>query len=408
MKSGVVVSVVSNHDRARGQEPRRVSVLGATGSIGTSALKVMRHHRETFELVAVTAQSQVAQLAKIARENGAEFAAIGDEARLPELREALAGTGIRCAGGEAGLMEAAALDADCTIAAIVGAAGLKPTLEAVRQGTRIALANKECLVTAGDMFMAAIRENGTELLPVDSEHSAVFQALAGSRREDVETITLTASGGPFRTWSFEALARATPEQALKHPNWSMGSKITIDSATMMNKGLELIEAKHIFDVPASALDCVVHPESVVHCLVGFRDGSVMAQMAPPDMCTPIAVALGWPARIANPTERLDIARVAALHFEPPDESRFPALRLAREALEKGGIAPAILNAANEIAVAAFLDHRLRFTDIPSVVADALEASEKSLQSSNLDNLDDVLFIDAEARKLARSSLNRYE
>jgi 1-deoxy-D-xylulose-5-phosphate reductoisomerase len=293
------------------------------------------------------------------------------------------------------------------MAAIVGAAGLKPTFAAAARGGRIALANKECLVSAGHVFTAEIARSGAELLPVDSEHSAAFQALAGADPESIEKIVLTASGGPFRTWTREALETATPEQALKHPNWSMGSKITIDSATLMNKGLELIEAYHLFPVPVEALDCVVHPQSVVHCLVSYVDGSVLAQLAPPDMRTPIAVALAWPKRMAAPTEKLDLARLGSLTFEAPDETRFPALRVARAALKRGETAPAVLNAANEVAVTAFLEGKLRFLDIASLVEATLEVAERQGAICQAACLDDILQIDALARRIASEELNGY-
>jgi len=293
------------------------------------------------------------------------------------------------------------------MAAIVGAAGLEPTFEAARQGRRVALANKECLVSAGDVFMAAVVEAGTELLPVDSEHSACLQALAGAAPESIERIVLTASGGPFRTWSLEQLREATPEQALRHPNWSMGAKITIDSATLMNKGLELIEAYHLFPVNAGQLGVVIHPQSIVHCLVSYTDGSVLAQMACPDMRTPIALALSWPQRMPTPTPRLDLAAIGSLSFEAPDEVRFPALTIARDALGMGGTAPAILSAANEVAVEAFLARRIGFLDIARNVADTLEAAQGRGLIAPATTLGDILAAVAEARRLAQSMLGRY-
>jgi 1-deoxy-D-xylulose-5-phosphate reductoisomerase len=323
------------------------------------------------------------------------------------LRDALVGTGITAFGGADAIVDAAAMPADCVMAAIVGAAGLRPTFAAAQQGRRIALANKECLVSAGDVFTDAITRSGAELLPVDSEHSAAFQALAGADPASIDKIVLTASGGPFRTWSREQLQLATPDQALKHPNWSMGAKVTIDSATLMNKGLELIEAFHLFPVGVDALDCVVHPQSVVHCLVSYKDGSVLAQMAAPDMRTPIAVALAWPRRMAAPTEKLDLTRLGSLTFEAPDEARFPALRVAKAALRRGEVAPAVLNAANEIAVAAFLARRLKFLDIASLVEDTLELAEKQGAILKASCLEDILAIDAVARRLADEQLRRY-
>ena len=282
-----------------------------------------------------------------------------------------------------------------------------PTLAAVRQGTRVALANKECLVSAGDVFTDEVARYKTELLPVDSEHSAAFQALTGAAASAIEKITLTASGGPFRTWSAEQLKAATPEQALKHPNWSMGAKVTIDSATLMNKGLELIEAFHLFPVGVEALDCLVHPQSIVHCLVSYSDGSVLAQLAPPDMRTPIAVALAWPGRMVAPTEKLDLAALGTLTFEAADETRFPALSIAKAAMKRGLTAPAVLNAANEVAVKAFLDRRIGFTGIPQVVSDTLEKAEKSGLVRSASTVEDILAVDAAARRLAEESVHRY-
>ena len=385
----------------------RLTVLGATGSIGRSTLDLVGRAPERFQIVALTAQSNVQELAALAKLHHAQMAVIGDEALLAELRQAVAGTGITAMGGEQAMVEAALAPADCVMAAIVGAAGLRPTFAAAGQGRRIALANKECLISAGSIFTDEIKRSGAELLPVDSEHSGVFQALAGADPEAIEKIVLTASGGPFRTWSLEQLAAATPDQALKHPNWSMGSKVTIDSATLMNKGLELIEALHLFPVTVDQLDCVVHPQSIVHCLVSYTDGSVMAQMAPPDMRTPIAVALAWPHRMAAPTEKLDLARLGSLTFEAPDDVRFPALRVAKAAMRRGETAPAVLNAANEVAVAAFLAGRLKFPDIASLVADELEAAEKRGAICKAGCLDDILAIDAEARRLAAERLARY-
>ena len=387
--------------------PRTLTILGATGSIGKSTLDLVERNAQAFEIVALTAQSNVADLAAAARRTRARLAVIGDASRHGELRDALAGTGIRTAAGPEAVTAAAAEPADCVMAAIVGAAGLGPTFEAARQGRRVALANKECLVSAGDVFMSAVAEAKTELLPVDSEHSAALQALAGAAPESIERIVLTASGGPFRTWSSEELERASPEQALRHPNWSMGAKITIDSATLMNKGLELIEAYHLFPVSAQQLGTVVHPQSIVHCLVSYTDGSVLAQLAFPDMRTPIALALSWPQRMSAPTQRLDLAAVGTLSFEPPDEQRFPALTIAREALLRGGTAPAILSAANEVAVEAFLSRQIGFLDIVRVVAEALEAAEARGAIITAGALGEVLAADAEGRRLARDVLGRY-
>ncbi len=389
-----------------GQGVKRLTVLGATGSVGENTLDLVGRTPEAFEIIALTAQSNAARLAELAVKHHARLAVIGDEAHYADLKDRLSGTGIRAAAGPAALVAAAAEPADCVMAAIVGAAGLSPTFEAARQGRRVALANKECLVSAGSVFMDELKRYGTELLPVDSEHSAAFQALGTTAASSVEKITLTASGGPFRTWPQEQIALATPEMALRHPKWSMGPKISINSATLMNKGLELIEAYHLFPVEPDQLDCVVHPQSIVHCLVAFTDGSVLAHLSPPDMRTPIAVALAWPARMQAPTERLDLVKLASLTFEAPDEQRFPALRIAREALRRGGAAPAVLNAANEIAVEAFLDRTICFLDIAATVASCLDQADSRGLLRPLRSLDDVLAVDAEVRDLARSLLGR--
>ncbi len=380
---------------------KRVTILGATGSVGTSTLDLIALTPDSFEMVALTAQSNVDKLADAAIATSARLAVIGDPAFYGRLKQRLAGTAIEVAAGPAALADAAAVPADCVMACMMGAAGLEPTLNAVRQGRRVALANKECLVSAGDIFMAQVRKSGAELMPVDSEHSAVFQALGAARPSTIERIVLTASGGPFRTWRAEQLAAATPEQALRHPNWTMGRKITIDSATMMNKGLELIEAFHLFPVDASQLAVVVHPQSIVHALVEFCDGSVIAHLGCPDMRTPIAVALAWPGRMVAPTKRLDLTEFASLTFEAPDETRFPALRLAKAALERGGTAAAILNAANEVAVEAFLQGRIGFPDIAATVAQCLDRAESRNAIIVPYSLDDVLAADARGRELAR-------
>ena len=379
---------------------RRVSVLGATGSVGQSTLDLLARNRDRFEVVALTAHRDVEALARAAIDLDARFAAVADASMLSALRERLSGSGIACGAGDAAVIQAAEMDADCVVAGISGAAGLKPTLAAVAQGRRVALANKECLVCAGPLFMQAVTRAGTELLPVDSEHSAVFQALAGAEIADVESIVLTASGGPFRTWEAGRLAAVTPEQALCHPNWSMGRKITIDSATLMNKGLELIEAYHLFPVAPEQLDVVVHPQSIVHALVAYRDGSVMAQLACPDMRTPIALGLSWPARMPVPTKRLDLVALSQLTFEKPDEARFRCLALAKAALAAGGLAPTIMNAANEVAVAAFLDGRLGFLQIAELVEQTLEAAEPDAAGSAAFDLETIIAADAMARRRA--------
>ena len=349
---------------------RTLAILGATGSIGTSTLDLVERHPERFEVVALTAATRVAELADAARRTRARLAVIDDAALLPELEQRLAGTDCRAATGRDALIEAAA-SAEVVMAAIVGCAGLEPVMAAVAAGRTILLANKEALVSAGALMMAAATQYGATILPVDSEHNAIFQCLAGSRSQDVSRIILTASGGPFRTCSLAQMRDMTPEQAVAHPNWTMGAKISVDSATMMNKGLELIEAHHLFGLAPDRIDILVHPESVIHSMVEYVDGSVLAQMGSPDMRIPIAHALAWPERIATPAARLDLAKLASLHFEVPDENRFPALRLAREALDSGSVAPIVLNAGNEEAVAAFLDQRIGFGDIADLVEDLL-------------------------------------
>ena len=375
---------------------RSITILGATGSIGASTLDLIRREKGHWRIVALTANGNAAELVRLAREFSPEIAVLADESGLPELREGLAGTGIEIAVGARALVEAASRAADLTIAAIVGCAGLAPTMAAIEQGGTIGLANKEALVSAGEVMMAAVRANGATLLPVDSEHNAIFQCLAGNRQSEVHKITLTASGGPFREWSTAQLAAATPGQAVKHPNWDMGAKISIDSATMMNKGLELIEAFHLFPVGLDRLAIIVHPQSVVHSMVEYRDGSTLAQLGPSDMRVPIASALAWPLRMDTPCERLDLAAIGKLTFEAPDEERFPATKLARQAAEAGGAIPAVLNAANEIAVAAFLSGQIGFTSITAHV-DVLSCYAPPKPAS----LADVFAIDAEARQRAR-------
>ncbi len=379
---------------------RTVTILGATGSIGASTLDLIRRERDKWRVAALTANGNAADLARLAREFGAELAVVADEAALPELRAALEGSGIAARGGAEALVEAASLPADITVAAIVGCAGLAPTMAAIEQGCTVALANKEALVSAGDVMTAAVARHGTTLLPVDSEHNAIFQCLAGNSDKDVRSITLTASGGPFRDWSLEQLAAATPAQAVKHPNWDMGAKISVDSATMFNKGLELIEAHHLFPVGLAKLRIVVHPQSVVHSMVEYRDGSTLAQLGPSDMRVPIASCLAWPARMDTPCDPLDLAALGELTFRAPDEVRFPATRLCRQAAEAGGAAPAVLNAANEIAVASFLAGHLPFTRIAVMVDEVLGRYAPVAPAS----LGDVIAIDAEARDHARRLL----
>ena len=379
---------------------RSITLLGATGSIGASTLDLVRRNPEEWNVEALSANCSANELAALAREFGAKVAVVGDEACLPELREALAGSDVEAAGGCDALCEAASRPVDMTVAAIVGCAGLVPTMAAVRRGGTVALANKEALVSAGEVMMSAVAENGATLLPTDSEHNAIFQCLSGGKIEDVARITLTASGGPLRTWSMEAIEAATPEQAVAHPNWSMGAKISVDSATMMNKGLEYIEAHHLFPVGLDRLRIVVHPQSVIHSMVEYRDRSTLAQLGPSDMRVPIASCLAWPDRMETPLEPLDLAGIGELTFEAPDEQRFPATRIAREAIEAGGAAPAVLNAANEIAVEAFLAGQIGFTRITAVAETTLAGYSAAAPAS----LEDVLALDAEARIRARDAL----
>ncbi|WNO52519.1 1-deoxy-D-xylulose-5-phosphate reductoisomerase [Stakelama saccharophila] len=375
---------------------KRVTVLGATGSVGRSTLDLIERNSEMFEVVALTAHRDVSGLSAAARRTGAQRAVIADESLLPDLRDALAGAPVEIAAGMNAVCEAARMDADWVMAAIVGCAGLKPTMAAMEAGRTVALANKESLVSAGGVMTAAARSSGVTLLPVDSEHNAVFQCFDPDQAARVRRIVLTASGGPFRGWSREAMEAITPAQAVAHPNWSMGAKISVDSATMMNKGLELIEAFHLFPVAAEQLDILVHRQSVIHSLVEYVDGSFLAQLGSPDMRTPIAHALAWPDRMAVPVERLDLAKIAQLDFEVPDPERFPAIDLARAALAAGGARPAIMNAANEVAVAAFLAGRLGFLEIAAIVSDTLSGYDPPAPET----LDAVLAVDAEARAIA--------
>ena len=406
VKNGMADRLDTSHGSARASSravdaPLRLSILGATGSIGTSTLDLVGRNPDKYEVVALTAQCNVDRLAELAIAHRAQVAVVGDETHYDALKARLSGTGIRAAAGAAAIEAAAEEPADCIMAAIVGAAGLRPTFAAARQGARVALANKECLVSAGEIFTQHVRQNGAELLPVDSEHSAAFQAIGRTPAKSIEKIILTASGGPFRTFDKERLGRVTPEEALKHPNWSMGAKVTIDSATLMNKGLELIEAFHLFPVGPHQLEAIVHPQSVVHCLVMLEDGSVMAQLSQPDMRTPIALALAWPERLATPVSRLDLITLKTLSFEAPDTDRFPALAIAIEAMHRGGAAPAVLNAANEIAVTAFLEKKIGFLEIARTVAACLEKAEARGLFNGVDTLDGVLAVDDEARRMAR-------
>ncbi len=384
--------------------PRTVTLLGATGSIGASTVDLLRRDPALYRVEAVTAHRNAAALARLARDLGARFAAVGDPESYGELKAELSGSGIEAAAGAQALVEAAQRPADWVMAAITGAASLEPTLAAAERGATVALANKECLVCAGALFMRRAAAAAATVLPVDSEHNAIFQALGAGRRDDVRRIILTASGGPFRTWTLDAIRNVTLEQALKHPTWSMGPKVTIDSATLMNKGLELIEAHHLFGLRPDELDVVVHPQSVVHGLVEFRDGSVIAQLGSPDMRIPISHCLAWPIRMATPAPRLDLARVANLTFEEPDPVRFPALAIARRALAAGGAAPTILNAANEIAVREFVGRRLGFTGIPALVEATLDAAERRGETAEPQSVEDALAVDHNARRIAASLL----
>jgi 1-deoxy-D-xylulose-5-phosphate reductoisomerase len=379
---------------------RSISILGATGSIGTSTLDLIEREPERFEVTVLTAQRDVVGLADAARRTNARLAVIGDPSLYAALKEALSGTATRVAAGEQAIVDAASLGADWTMAAIVGIAGLKSAMAALSAGGTVALANKESLVSAGALMTKAAQIHNATLLPVDSEHNAVFQCFDHAAPGSIRKVTLTASGGPFRDWSIEAMRAATPAQAVKHPNWSMGAKISVDSATLMNKGLELIEAYHLFPLPAAGFDAIIHPQSVVHALVDYIDGSVLAQLGTPDMRTPIAHSLAWPQRMATPCKPLDLAMVGRLDFSAPDLDRFPALAIAGEVLAAGGARPAILNAANEVAVAAFLEGRIGFLDIALIVRKALERYDPPMPVS----LDDVFAIDAGARATARAAM----
>ncbi len=382
-------------------ELRSVTVLGSTGSVGTQTVSLL-HAPDRFRVRALVGGRNAALLAEQARALRAELAVVNDKDAYPTLRDALAGSGIACAAGPEAVVDAAAMDADWTMAAITGAAGLPATLAAIRRGRAVALANKEALVSAGDVMLRAVQAAGAQLLPVDSEHNAIFQSLADGNRAAVERIVLTASGGPFRSASLEDMAAATPEAALRHPVWSMGAKISIDSATLMNKGLELIEAVRLFALAPEQVDILVHPQSVIHGMVCYRDGSVLAQLGSPDMRVPIAHTLAWPERMATPAPRLDLAQLGRLEFAPPDPVRFPALRLAREALQAGGGGPTILSAANEVAVEAFLARRIGFLDIAATAERVLTR----LGAPPLDDLDTVIALDQAARRAAAQIIAR--
>lgn len=380
--------------------PKRITVLGSTGSVGVNTLDLVRRNSERFKVVALTAGENVEVLIEQALEFKPDCVVVADETRYQELAAALGNMNIEVAAGPSGLIEAAQRPTDLTMAAIVGAAGLPPTLAAIPNCETLALANKECLVCAGDIVMDQVAQHGVTLLPVDSEHSAIFQVFDATLSGAVERIILTASGGPFREWSVGRMAAATPAEATAHPNWSMGAKISIDSATMMNKGLELIEAHHLFPVDHTKIEILVHPQSVIHSLVDYVDGSVLAQLGTPDMRTPIAYALAWPRRMAAPVPRLNLAEIGQLTFEAPDSKRFPALRLAREALQTGGAAPTILNAANEVAVGKFLAGKIGFLDIFGTVEDTLARCPNDRPTS----LNEIFALDLEARRLAEAWL----
>ena len=384
-------------------KPRRISVLGSTGSIGTSTVDLLKRISSDIEVRALVGGRNVALLAEQARELRAEIAVIHDESLHDDLKARLAGSGIRTAAGRQAVIEAGAMEADWTMAAITGAAGLEPTLAAARNGHAIALANKEALVCAGDVMLRAVGEAGATLLPVDSEHNAIAQALGGCDMSTVEKIVLTASGGPFRQSTLEEMRDATLEKALKHPTWTMGAKITIDSASMANKGLEVIEAARLFGLTEDRIDVLVHPQSVVHGLVQFRDGSLVAQMGSADMRIPIAHTLAWPDRMETPCQRLDLAAFGRLDFEAPDETRFIPLRLARQVLRAGGAAPAVFSAANEVAVDAFLNRRIGFLGIGETIDSALQAMT---ENPELTTLDEVLEWDARGRALAEEHILR--
>lgn len=384
---------------------RTITVLGSTGSIGRSTLDVIEQLSkvEPIRVVALTGNGNIGLLAEQARATGAQLVVTADEKRYGDLRDAVAGTGIKVAAGLSGLIEAAEMQSDWVMAAIVGTAGLRPTLAAARRGANIALANKECLVSAGDLFLAAVKAGGGRLIPVDSEHNAIFQVLEQDQRHALERIVLTASGGPFRTWSREQMANVTAAVACNHPNWSMGMKISIDSASMFNKALEMIEARHLFDIAPARIEVIIHPQSVIHSMVGYTDGSVLAQLGCPDMRTAIGYALSHPLRPTLSVERLDFARLARLDFEAPDEVRFPAIRLARLAMERGALQGAVLNAAKEVALESFIDGRTAFLDMAEIVEHVMDLLAELPAATSMDA---VFAADAEARRLAREAIDR--
>ncbi len=390
---------------------RSVTVLGSTGSIGVNTLDVIAHARkiygaDAFPLTALTAQGNVKLLIEQARALKPRRAVIGDVSLYPELKSGLAGTGIETAAGREAVIAAADLPSDFVMVAIMGAAAIEPALAAIGRGVIVALANKECVVAAGAVFREALERSGASVIPVDSEHNAIFQVLGSGDASEVEMVTITASGGPFREWPMEKMRAATVEEAVAHPNWAMGRKISLDSATLMNKGLELIEAHFLFALPPEKLNVLVHPQSIVHCLVGYDDGTTIAHLSAPDMRTPIAHALAWPRRIVSPSRRLDLAKLGQLVFQAPAHDRFPALNLAIESMRSGGLAPTVLNAANEIAVQAFLDRRIGFLDISKVVGETLNADAVNGSNGLADDLGTVLGTDARARVLAEEICQR--
>lgn len=383
---------------------KSVSILGATGTIGQNTLDLIRRNNEKFQVIALTGNQNIQLLAKQAIEFQVEFVATACEEKYDELKQAIAGTDIKCGAGEQAIIEAATRPVDICMAAIVGVAGLKPTLKALEVTKLVALANKECLVSAGDLFMKSSKLHQTKLIPVDSEHSAAFQCLAGHQISEISKLTLTASGGPFRLLTKEQLKHVSKEQALKHPNWEMGAKITIDSATLMNKGLELIEAKHLFSLTANQVDMVVHPQSIIHCLVSFLDGSVLAQLSEPDMRVPIAYSLSWPKRMKTPIEPINLVEISKMDFEAGDEDRFPCLKLARQVMESDTFNGPALNAANEVAVDAFLLNKCTYIQIPQIIEEVLEKIQNELNSTDRFSINDILKIDQLARNMALNLL----
>jgi len=383
--------------------PRSITILGSTGSVGCNTVDLVKRSEGSFRVVALTANTAVENLARQAIDLAAELAVVADQSRYEDLKRALSGSGVEAAAGMSGLLEAAGRPAEFVMAAIVGAAGLPPTLAAIERGATVGLANKETLVCAGKLMIDACARNGARLIPVDSEHNAIFQVLEEGHRASIRRIILTASGGPFRSMPLSEMPHITPAQAVAHPNWDMGPKISVDSATMMNKGLELIEARYLFDLPEERIDILVHPQSVIHSLVAYDDGSVLAQLGQPDMRTPISYAMAWPGRMSTPVAELDLARIASLTFEAPDHERFPAMGLARTSLGDGASAPIVLNAANEVAVEAFLGGRIGFLDVIDLVARALD----KVPPRDVDDLEAVIEFDRAARRQAIDLLPVY-